>query len=118
MWTTWPPTWHGGISRSTPWPTPPARVIDLYGGRSDLAARVVRCVGTPADRFAEDALRILRALRFAAKLGFTLDPATEAAALAARDTLHTVSAERLYTELDGLLLAPGPGRRWRSTARF
>ena len=47
-------------------------VIDLYGGRSDLAARVVRCVGTPADRFAEDALRILRALRFSAKLGFAL----------------------------------------------
>ena len=85
-------------------------VIDLYGGRSDLAARVVRCVGTPADRFAEDALRILRALRFSAKLGFALDPATEAAALAARDTLHTVSAERLYTELDGLLLAPGAGQ--------
>ena len=61
-------------------------------------------------RFTEDALRILRALRFAAKLGFTLDPATEAAALAARDTLHTVSAERLYTELDGLLLAPGAGQ--------
>ena len=85
-------------------------VIDLYGGRSDLAARVVRCVGTPADRFAEDALRILRALRFSAKLGFALDPATEAAALAARDTLRTVSAERLYTELDGLLLAPGAGQ--------
>lgn len=85
-------------------------VIDLYGGRSDLAARVVRCVGTPADRFAEDALRILRALRFAAKLGFALDPATAAAALTARDTLHTVSAERLYTELDGLLLAPGAGQ--------
>lgn len=49
-------------------------VIDLYGGRSDLAACVVRCVGTPADRFAEDALRILRALRFSAKLGFTPDP--------------------------------------------
>ena len=47
----------------------PRGVIDLYGGRSDLAARVVRCVGTPADRFAEDALRILRALRFSAKLG-------------------------------------------------
>ena len=57
-------------------------VIDLYGGRSDLAARVVRCVGTPADRFAEDALRILRALRFSAKLGFALDPATAAAAVA------------------------------------
>ena len=85
-------------------------IIDLYGGRSDLAAGIVRCVGTPADRFAEDALRILRALRFTAKLGFTLEPATAAAALAARDTLRTVSAERLYTELDGLLLAPGAGK--------
>ena len=51
-------------------------IIDLYGGRRDLAAGIVRCVGTPADRFAEDALRILRALRFTAKLGFTLEPAT------------------------------------------
>ena len=85
-------------------------IIDLYGGRSDLAAGIVRCVGTPADRFAEDALRILRALRFTAKLSFTLEPATAAAALAARDTLRTVSAERLYAELDGLLLAPGAGK--------
>ena len=85
-------------------------IIDLYGGRSDLTAGIVRCVGAPADRFAEDALRILRALRFTAKLGFTLEPATAAAALAARDTLRTVSAERLYAELDGLLLAPGAGK--------
>ena len=85
-------------------------IIDLYGGRCDLAAGIVRCVGTPADRFAEDALRILRALRFTAKLGFTLEPATATAALAARDTLRTVSAERLYAELDGLLLAPGAGK--------
>ena len=85
-------------------------IIDLYGGRCDLAAGIVRCVGAPADRFAEDALRILRALRFTAKLGFTLEPATATAALAARDTLRTVSAERLYAELDGLLLAPGAGK--------
>ena len=85
-------------------------IIDLYGGRRDLSAGIVRCVGAPADRFAEDALRILRALRFTAKLGFTLEPATAAAALAARDTLRTVSAERLYAELDGLLLAPGAGK--------
>ena len=84
-------------------------VIDLYGGRSDLAARVVRCVGTPADRFAEDALRILRALRFSARLGFALDEATAAAALQARDTLQSVSAERIYTEIDGLLGAPNAG---------
>ena len=90
--------------------TPGEGIIDLYGGRHDLAAGIVRCVGAPADRFAEDALRILRALRFTAKLGFTLEPATAAAALAARDTLRTVSAERLYAELDGLLLAPGAGK--------
>ena len=84
-------------------------IIDLYG-RRDLAAGIVRCVGTPADRFAEDALRILRALRFSAKLGFALDAATAEAAFTARETLHTVSAERLYSELDGLLLAPGAGQ--------
>lgn len=84
-------------------------VIDLYGGRGDLAAGVVRCVGDPAARFGEDALRILRALRFAARLGFRLDDATAAAAETACQTLQSVSAERLYTELDGLLMAPGAG---------
>lgn len=84
-------------------------IIDLYGGRRDLAAGILRCVGNPARRFSEDALRILRALRFAARLQFTLEPATEEAALAARDTLQTVSAERVYAELDGLLSAPGAG---------
>ena len=77
-------------------------VIDLYGGRSDLAARVVRCVGTPADRFAEDALRILRALRFSAKLGFALDPATEAAALAAREMVLEEHPEKQIFVLDTL----------------
>ena len=88
-------------------------IIDLYGGRDDLAAGMIRCVGDPAQRFAEDALRILRALRFSARLGFALDEATAAAALQARDTLQSVSAERIYTEIDGLLGAPnaGPTRR-------
>lgn len=85
-------------------------VIDLYGGRKDLAAGIVRCVGDPASRFAEDALRILRALRFAARLGFTLEETTAAQALAARDSLQTVSAERIYAEVDGLLMAPHAGR--------
>lgn len=84
-------------------------VIDLHGGRRDLAEGIIRCVGDPEARFAEDALRILRAVRFAARLDFALDPATAAAALAARDTLQTVSAERIYAELDGLLAAPGAG---------
>ena len=70
---------------------------------------MIRCVGDPAQRFAEDALRILRALRFSARLGFALDKATAAAALQARDTLQSVSAERIYTEIDGLLGAPNAG---------
>lgn len=85
-------------------------IVDLHGGRKDLAAGIIRCVGNPTARFAEDALRILRALRFAARLNFTLEAETEAAALAAKDTLQTVSAERIYAELDGLLAAPGAGR--------
>ena len=84
-------------------------IIDLYGGRDDLAAGMISCVGDPAQRFAEDALRILRALRFSARLGFALDEATAAAALQARDTLQSVSAERIYTEIDGLLGAPNAG---------
>ena len=84
-------------------------VIDLYGGRSDLAARVVRCVGTPADRFAEDALRILRLYRFAARFGFAIDPATGAAARALGPHLDCVSAERIQEELLKLLAAPRPG---------
>ena len=85
-------------------------LIDPFGGQADLQSGILRAVGVPHQRFTEDALRILRALRFTAKLGFTLEPATAAAALAARDTLRTVSAERLYAELDGLLLAPGAGK--------
>ena len=63
-------------------------VIDLYGGRSDLAARVVRCVGTPADRFAEDALRILRALRFIGQLGRSAGRVRHAAHCQRRAALH------------------------------
>lgn len=85
-------------------------VIDLYGGRRDLDAGVIRCVGDPAARFAEDALRILRALRFAARLGFELEDATARAAQEACQTLQAVSAERIYAELDGLLTVPGAGK--------
>ncbi|WP_346668526.1 hypothetical protein [uncultured Subdoligranulum sp.] len=89
---------------------PDEGVIDLYGGRRDLAAGIIRCVGNPEARFAEDALRILRALRFSARLGFTLEAGTETAARAARDSLQTVSAERIYAELDGLLMAQYAGK--------
>lgn len=85
-------------------------VIDLYDGRQDLAAGIVRCVGIPADRFAEDALRILRAVRLAAQLDFALEKATERAALDMRQSIQNISAERIYTELDKLLAAPATGK--------
>ena len=85
-------------------------IVDPFGGRADLQAKVIRCVGEPAARFEEDALRILRALRFAACLDFSVEPATLAAARAAAPTLCRVSAERVFTELDKLLLGPGAGR--------
>ena len=84
-------------------------LIDPFGGQQDLQQGILRAVGDPATRFEEDALRILRALRFSARLGFALDEATAAAALQARDTLQSVSAERIYTEIDGLLGAPNAG---------
>ena len=85
-------------------------IVDPFGGRADLQAKVIRCVGEPAARFEEDALRILRALRFAACLDFAIEPATLAAARAAAPTLSRVSAERVFTELDKLLLGRGAGR--------
>ena len=88
---------------------PGTGLVDLYGGRADLAAGVVRCVGDPAARFAEDALRILRAVRFASQLCCTLELSAAPAALAQRDSVALVSAERIYTELDKLLAGPAAG---------
>ncbi len=85
-------------------------IVDPFGGQSDLAAGIIRCVGDPYKRFAEDALRILRALRFASQLDFRVDPATAAAALELRDTLELVSRERLAVELTKLLCGPGVRR--------
>ena len=85
-------------------------LIDLYGGRSDLHACLMRCVGNPEERFAEDALRILRAVRLAAQLDFALEKATERAALDMRQSIQNISAERIYTELDKLLAAPAAGK--------
>jgi tRNA nucleotidyltransferase (CCA-adding enzyme) len=71
---------------------------DPFGGRDDLARRLIRAVGEPAERFSEDYLRILRGLRFAARLGFALEPATWAAAVAAAPGLAQLSAERVRDE--------------------
>ena len=84
-------------------------LIDPFGGRADLAAGIVRAVGEPERRFEEDALRILRLYRFAARFGFALDPATGEAAKALSRHLDCVSAERIAEELSRLLAAPKPG---------
>lgn len=88
---------------------PGVELVDAFGGQADLQAGLIRCVGCPQDRFAEDALRILRALRFAAQLGFDLEADTLAAARALRDTVACVSAERIFIELDKLLAGPAAG---------
>ena len=85
------------------------RVIDPFGGRQDLKKKCIRCVGLPEVRFREDALRILRALRFAARLGFSIEPATGEAMLSCRSYLPGLSRERIYGEVKGFLSAPAPG---------
>ena len=86
-------------------------LIDPFGGAEDLLVRrVVRAVGDPVRRFAEDGLRILRLYRFGAREELALDPATAAAALAERERLGCVSAERIWQELAKLLAARRPGR--------
>lgn len=83
--------------------SPLVGIVDLHGGKTDLKDKIIRCVGDPAERFTEDALRILRALRFAAVLGFSIDDATGGAIRALADRLSLVSAERITTELKKLL---------------
>jgi len=83
---------------------------DPHGGREDLAARRIRAVGDPAARFGEDGLRPLRAVRFAAQLGYGLDPATRRAIPGALDVVRKVSRERVADELAKLLIAPHAAR--------
>jgi len=83
-------------------------VTDLFGGREDLRRGVIRCVGDPDRRFSEDALRMLRALRFAAQLGFALDPETEAAIGRRAPLCEKLSAERVRDEVEKTLLSPDP----------
>ncbi|MEZ4359085.1 MAG: hypothetical protein R3B48_02820 [Kofleriaceae bacterium] len=84
------------------------RLIDPFGGRDDLARRRLRAVGVPLERFREDGLRVMRAIRFAAALEFALDAETEDAIVAALPSLAKVSRERITVELLKLLAAPRP----------
>lgn len=83
--------------------SPETGLVDPFGGCADCEKGIIRCVGEPARRFEEDALRILRGLRFAARLGFVIQPETSAAMLALYPQLEAVSAERIQAELTGLL---------------
>ncbi len=83
-------------------------LIDRFGGMNDLQQRVIRCVGSPAERFGEDALRMLRAVRIAAQLDFTLTDDVREAICAQAGTLSQVSEERIQTELVKLLVSGHP----------
>ena len=82
-------------------------LVDPFGGAADITAGVIRCVGDPAQRFSEDALRIMRALRFASVLGFTIEPATLAAVRSMAGTVRRVAAERINVEFSKLILGAG-----------
>jgi poly(A) polymerase len=83
-------------------------LLDLFGGREDLAAGVIRAVGEPAARFREDPLRILRGLRFVSQLGFTVEAKTRVAMSETAPLLGTLSQERITAELDKLLQGSFP----------
>lgn len=84
------------------------RLVDLFGGRRDLEAGVIRCVGEPKERFSEDALRMMRAIRFSAQLGFSIEKSTFAAIRDLASTIQRISAERIQTELLKTLISTHP----------
>ena len=86
----------------------PARgLVDAFGGQEDLQARIIRCVGEPDARFNEDGLRILRALRFAARYDFGIETETAFSMHRNRHLLENVSVERIFSELKGILIGEG-----------
>jgi poly(A) polymerase len=87
-------------------------VIDFIGGRADLERKLIRAIGDPAERFAEDRLRMLRAVRFATGLGFEIDPATWNAIAADAPAIKEISAERVREELVRIFLSPNRVRGW------
>lgn len=85
-------------------------IIDLFGGIEDLNAGVIRAVGNPEERFTEDALRILRALRFSARFGYEIEEDTKKAITSLAPNLSKISAERIREELEKLILSAHPDR--------
>ncbi len=87
-------------------------VIDYVGGRTDLTAKIIRAIGDPAQRFAEDRLRMLRAVRFATVLDFEIEPATWEALVRQAGSITDISAERIREELVRIFMSPSRGRGW------
>lgn len=85
-------------------------LIDLFGGRDDLSQRIIKCVGEPEKRFTEDALRIIRALRFSASLGFKIESDTADAMLRNKRLLCNVSVERIASEFNKILCSDTPSK--------
>lgn len=83
-------------------------LVDIFDGMKDIEGKVIRCVGDPEARFGEDALRIMRAVRFSAQLGYEIEEKTKAAIVKLSDTLKQISAERIQVELVKLLVSPNP----------
>ncbi len=88
------------------------RVIDFVGGQNDLRAKLVRAIGKADERFAEDHLRLMRAVRFAARLNFEIEPGTAAAIVAHAHQLIRISPERIADELRRMLTGPNPVVAW------
>lgn len=86
------------------------RLVDLFGGQDDLKNKTIRAVGDPKKRFTEDALRILRALRFASQLDFTIEKNTAEAMIEKASLLKSVSVERIFAELSKILVGKGAER--------
>lgn len=87
---------------------PKTGIVDYFHGKEDLENKIIRCVGDPIERFTEDALRILRAVRFSAQLGFSIEEQTKKALRVIAPNLKLVSAERIQVELVKLLISPHP----------
>ncbi len=83
-------------------------LVDIFGGEEDLKHKIIRCVGDAKARFGEDALRILRAVRFAAQLGFDIESETQKGIVELAHTLSAISAERIQVELIKMLISPNP----------
>lgn len=88
--------------------SPKTGILDFFGGQDDIKARIIRCVGDPDKRFSEDALRMLRAVRFRAALDFDIEPSTEKAIKKNAVRIKKVSSERILEELNKILISDHP----------